>query len=38
MKKLFKHWKLKKILQKSFPHKKITIKDNNDGSQTILIL
>ena len=38
MKKLFKHWKLRKILQKSFPHKKITIKDNNDGSQTILIL
>tara|TARA_B100000927_G_scaffold13326_1_gene10542 strand:+ start:2169 stop:2285 length:117 start_codon:yes stop_codon:yes gene_type:complete len=38
MKKLFKNWKLKKLLQKSSPGKKITIKDNNDGSQTILIL
>ena len=38
MKKLFKHWKLRKILQKSFPDKKIEIIDHDDRSQTILIL
>ena len=38
MKEMFKHWKLRKLLQKSFPNKKITINDNKDGSQTILIL
>ena len=30
--------KLKTLLHKSFPDKKITVKDNKDGSQTILIL
>jgi len=34
----FKYRKLKKILSKSFPNKKIIITDNKDGSQTILIL
>lgn len=34
----FKHRKLKKILTKSFPNKKIIIIDNKDGSQTISIL
>jgi len=34
----FKHRKLKKILTKSFPNKKIIITDNKDGSQTISIL
>ena len=34
---LFKHRKLKKILTKSFPGKKIVITDNKDGSQTISI-
>ena len=34
---LFKHQKLKKILAKSFPGKKIMITDNKDGSQTISI-
>ena len=28
---------LKRLLSKSFPNKKITVKDNKDGSQTILI-
>jgi len=35
---MFKHLKLKRLLQKSFPKKKITIIDNKDGSQTISIL
>tara|TARA_B100001094_G_scaffold211447_1_gene205410 strand:- start:318 stop:425 length:108 start_codon:yes stop_codon:yes gene_type:complete len=35
---MFKNRKLKNLLQKSFPKKKITIIDNKDGSQTILIL
>ena len=30
--------KLKNLLHKSFPNKKITVTDNKDGSQTILIL
>ena len=30
--------KLKKILSKSFPDKKIVITDNKDGSQTISIM
>ena len=34
----FKHRKLKKILTRSFPGKKIMITDNKDGSQTISIL
>ena len=34
----FKHRKLKKVLTKSFPNKKIIITDNKDGSQTISIL
>jgi len=38
MKNPFKHRKLKRLLSKSFPNKKITITDNPDGSQTILIL
>ena len=38
MKNLFKHVKLKTLLSKSFPNKKITITDNKDGTQTILIL
>tara|TARA_B100000941_G_scaffold55985_3_gene36356 strand:+ start:5704 stop:5820 length:117 start_codon:yes stop_codon:yes gene_type:complete len=38
MKKLLKNLKLKRLLSKSFPNKKITITDNPDGSQTILIL
>ena len=29
--------KLKRLLSKSFPDKKITVTDNKDGSQTILI-
>ena len=33
----FKNRKLKKILAKSFPGKKIVITDNKDGSQTISI-
>jgi hypothetical protein len=33
----FKYRKLKKILSKSFPDKKIVITDNKDGSQTISI-
>ena len=28
---------LKRLLSKSFPNKKITVTDNKDGSQTILI-
>jgi len=35
---LFKHVKLKRLLAKSFPGKKITITDNKDGTQTISIL
>ena len=34
----FKNRKLKKILTKLFPGKKITITSNKDGSQTISIL
>ena len=34
----FRNRKLKKILTKLFPGKKITITNNNDGSQTISIL
>ena len=33
-----KHSKLKLILKKSNPNKKITITDNKDGSQTITLL
>ena len=33
-----KHWKLKLLLSKSFPGKKIVITDNKDGSQTISIM
>ena len=29
---------LKKLFSKLFPNKKITVKDNKDGSQTILII
>tara|TARA_B100000287_G_scaffold112751_1_gene105039 strand:- start:899 stop:1267 length:369 start_codon:yes stop_codon:yes gene_type:complete len=35
--KLIPFLKLKTILKKSFPDKKITVTDNKDGSQTILI-
>ena len=38
MQNLLKHWKLKQILAKSFPGKKIVITDNKDGSQTISIM
>ena len=38
MKNPFKYAKLKRLLSKSFPDKKITIKDNKDGTQTIFIL
>ena len=38
MKNPFKYVKLKRLLSKSFPNKRITITDNPDGSQTILIL
>jgi len=34
----FKNQKLKRLLVKSFPGKKIIITDNKDGSQTISIL
>ncbi len=34
---IFKHWKLKRLLSKSFPNKKIFVTDNKDGSQTIHI-
>ena len=34
---LFKHQRLKRLLSKSFPGKKITVTDNKDGSQTISI-
>ena len=34
---LFKYRKLKRILSKSFPNKKIIIIDNKDGTQTISI-
>ena len=33
-----KNLNLKRLLSESFPNKKISITDNNDGSQTILIL
>ena len=33
----FKHRKLKKLLSKSFPDKKVSITDNKDGSQTLCI-
>ncbi|WP_320682470.1 hypothetical protein [Prochlorococcus sp. MIT 1314] len=33
----YEHSKLKRLLSKSFPDKEITVKDNKDGSQTILI-
>ncbi len=36
--KVISYSKLKTLLHKSFPDKKITVKDNKDGSQTILIL
>ena len=32
-----KNLKLKRLLQRSFPNKKIVITDNKDGSQTISI-
>ena len=38
MKKLLKNLKLKILLTKSFPNKKISITNNKDGSQTIIIL
>ena len=38
MENIFKHRKLKRLLSKSFPGKKIIITDNKDGSQTILII
>ena len=33
-----KHSKLKLLLTKAFPNRKVTIKDNKDGSQTITLL
>ena len=36
--KLIPYSNLKTLLHKSFPDKKITVKDNKDGSQTIFIL
>ena len=36
--KVIPYSKLKTLLHKSFPDKKITVTDNKDGSQTILIL
>ncbi len=38
MKNLLKNLKLKILLTKSFPNKKISITNNKDGSQTIIIL
>jgi len=38
MKNPFKNVRLKILLSKSFPKKKISIIDNKDGSQTITIL
>tara|TARA_B100000965_G_scaffold367818_1_gene354050 strand:+ start:100 stop:216 length:117 start_codon:yes stop_codon:yes gene_type:complete len=38
MKKLLKRWRLKFLLKRKNPNKKITITDNPDGSQTITIL
>ena len=38
MKNPFKNVRLKRLLSESFPKRKITIIDNEDGSQTILIL
>jgi len=35
--KSFSNSKLKRLLSQSFPDKKITVTDNKDGSQTILI-
>ena len=37
MQNILKHWKLKILLVKLFPGKKIVITDNKDGSQTISI-
>ena len=37
MKKILKNLKLKAILKQQFPTKKVTITDNNDGSQTIFL-
>jgi len=37
MKRIFKNLKLRAILKQQFPTKKVTITDNNDGSQTILL-
>tara|TARA_R100000734_G_C3304689_1_gene95199 strand:+ start:863 stop:994 length:132 start_codon:yes stop_codon:yes gene_type:complete len=37
IKRWLKNWKLKRLLSKSSPNKKITITDNKDGSQTISI-
>ena len=33
-----KNFNLKRLLSESFPDKKVSVKDNKDGSQTILIL
>ena len=33
-----KNFNLKKLLSESFPDKKVTVTDNKDGSQTILII
>ena len=38
MKNFLKNLKLKIILTKSYPNRKISIIDNKDGSQTILIM
>ncbi len=37
MQDLLKNWKLRILLVKSFPGKKIVITDHKDGSQTISI-
>ena len=37
MKEMINHWKLRKLLQKSYPNKKKTIKDKNDGSRQIAL-
>ena len=33
-----KNFNLKRLLSESFPYKKVSVTDNKDGSQTILIL
>ena len=33
-----KNFNLKRLLSESFPDKKVSVKDNKDGSQTILII